>query len=120
MTASSRATAAGTLQRIFEILVKEFDRDCPVNQPYAFVRVANAGEAGLDQARLQDDMQLSSAGISRLVQALSKVSYQKDREGFDVIERRFDARDNRFRSLVLTSKGERVLNKLIDALTAAR
>jgi hypothetical protein len=70
MLAMNRSTAAMTLQRIFEIIVKEFDRDCAVNQPYAFVRIASGGEGGLDQAKLQNDLALSSAGISRLVQAL--------------------------------------------------
>ncbi len=116
----SRVTAAVTLQRIFETVVQEFDRDCPVNQPYAFIQIANAGQAGVDQARLQDEMKLSSAGISRLVQALSKVSYQKDREGFDLVERRFGVRDNRSRTIVLTPRGERVLNKLIDLLTGSK
>jgi len=116
----SRATAAATLLRVFDAVVKEFNRDCPVNQPWAFLKVASAGSGGMDQARLQNDMELSSAGISRLVQALSKVSYQKDREGFDVVERRFDALDNRSRSIVLTPKGERVLNRLIDVLTGEK
>lgn len=115
---TSRATATSTMLKILQTIAKEFDRDCPVNQPYAFFKVANAGAAGLDQARLQAELELSSAGVSRLVQALSKVSYQKDREGFDVVERRFDALDNRSRTLTLTPKGERVLNKLIDVLTA--
>lgn len=118
--AMSRSTAAATLQGLFECVVEEFDRDAPINQPYAFVRIAAAGGDGLDQNRLQNDMELSSAGISRLVQALSKVHYSKEKEGFDLVQRTFAPHDNRSRQLVLTPKGERVLGKLINIITGGK
>lgn len=116
MSNMSKQAAGLALLRIFETVAEEFDRDCPINQPYAFLKIATAGVAGIDQARLQEDLALSSAGVSRIVQMLSAVHYSKEKEGHNLVERKFASHDNRSRSLAMTPKGEFVLAKLVAIL----
>lgn len=88
----------------------------PITTALVFARVAMAGTLGVDQGKLQDEIKASTAGISRTVQALSEVHWQKDKEGLRLIERQMDRNDNRRKILKLTPKGEKFAAKLIEAM----
>jgi DNA-binding MarR family transcriptional regulator len=109
---AGKQSAANTLYKLTTLIAEELDREMPVTQILAFARIALGGDAGVDQGRVQEELQMSSAGASRTIQALSKIHYHKDRPGFDVVERVFDAQDNRRRTLKLTAKGERIMAKI--------
>lgn len=109
---ATKAGTAATLYKMMTILADEMDVEMPLTQVLVFARVAVAGDAGIDQGRVQDELRMSSASASRTVQALSKVHYFKDRPGFDVVERVFDPKDNRKRTLKLTPKGEKLMARV--------
>lgn len=107
---TTTTTEAARLYRIVAALADELDKDAPIVQALALLRVAMMGE--VDQGKLQDDLALSSAGASRTIQALSRIHYSKDRPGFDLVERAFDPADNRRRTIRLTTKGQSALTRL--------
>jgi DNA-binding MarR family transcriptional regulator len=111
---------ATSLLRLMQEMADVLDREAPLTQAIAFLRIAAAGDMGIDQGRLADDLKLSSAGASRTIQALSSIHYLKDRPGYGLVERVFDPTDNRKRELKLTSKGEKAVEKLIDAAKRGR
>ena len=113
---ASKTTTAAILNKIVNILNAEMDREMPMTQVTVFARIAAAGDAGIDQGTLQDDLQMSSASMSRTVQALSPIHYFKDRPGLNVVERIFDPQDNRKRALRLNAKGQRLMAKLQEVL----
>lgn len=106
---------AATLYRFVQELADVLDREAPITQALAFLRVAMAGDVGIDQGKLADDLKISSAGSSRTIQALSTIHYLKDRPGYGLVERVFDPTDNRKRELKLTAKGRRAVDKLLEA-----
>ena len=97
---------------LLKVLADEMDRDSNISLPLVFLRVAQAGSAGVDQGQLQTELKMGSSSISRAIQSLGKVHYLKAREGLDLVERAFDPSDNRRRTLKLTPKGERFVTKL--------
>jgi len=109
---AGKQATAGMLYKLVTILSEELDREMPLTQVLAFARVALAGDAGLDQGKLQEDLALNSSSTSRTIQALSAVHYYKDRPGYDVVERVFDTQDLRKRSLRLTPNGEKLMAKI--------
>ncbi len=56
--------------------------------------------------------------MSRIAQTLGKIHWLKDRDGYDYVERIFDARDNRRRTLKLTPKGDKAMQRVWEALRA--
>lgn len=108
----NKQDTAQTVWKLLTILADELDRDAPLLQPMALIRIAQAGDVGMEQGRLMDDLKTSSASASRTVQTLGPMHYLKDREGYGLVERQFDQMDNRKRTLRLTPKGERVMAKL--------
>lgn len=109
--------AMGGLLRVAQLVAEEMDRDAPLLQVMAFLRIASAGEAGVDSGQLLNELKASSASMSRTTQALSAVHYQKDREGFGLVEITFDAQDKRRRIVRLTPKGEKLAAKLAAAMS---
>lgn len=112
----TKQEAAATLLKLLKILEDDIDRDAPLMQLLAYAHVAASGEVGIDQGKLGTLMKTSSAAISRTVQALSEVSYQKDREGYRMIRREFDPVDYRKRTLTLSDKGQGTLAKIQSVL----
>lgn len=97
---------------LIKAIADEMDRDLPITLPLVFLRVAQAGTAGVDQGQVQNELKLGSSSMSRTIQTLGKIHYLKERAGLDLVERSFDIADNRRRILKLTPKGERFLAKL--------
>lgn len=104
--------AAKGLYDLIGALAQEFDRDMSLGYLLTFLRVGMAGSEGIDQGRLGEEIGLSPAGMSRAVRALSEVSYDKQREGFGVVEFTLDPTDNRRRIIRLSQKGAQLINKL--------
>ena len=96
-----------------KVLTDEIDRDLPITVPLIFLRVAMAGSEGIDHGQMQRELKLSSSSATRGVQTLGKVHYLKEREGLDLVERAFDPQDNRRRILRLTSKGEKLVARVV-------
>src|ERR1700730_12034842 len=113
---AGKQATANTLLKMVSLLAEEMDKEMPLTQVLMFAKVAIAGDAGVDQGRLEKELNLSSAGTSRTAQALSKIHYNKDRPGYDVIESTFDAQDRRLRALKLTPKGEKIITKMQQIL----
>lgn len=109
----SLTTTTSSALQFMQTLAGEIDSDEQLSMALVFLRVAAAGGVGIDQGKLQDELQLSSAATSRTVQSLGKVHYSKKRDGYDLVDRAFDATDNRRRMLRLTPKGERLMAKLM-------
>lgn len=114
------SSEAAKVWKVLQALASELDRDAPLMQALALARIAMAGEVGLDQSVLMDDLKASSASTSRTVQALSSVHYLKDRAGYGLVERIFDASDNRRRTLKLTTNGRRAIDKVVGAIGGNR
>jgi DNA-binding MarR family transcriptional regulator len=115
-----KTAEAAMLYRLTQEMADVLDREAPITQMMAFLRIAMSGDTGIDQGRLADDLKLSSAGASRTIQALSTIHYLKDRPGYGLVERVFDPTDNRRRELKLTPKGEKAVDKLVDATRRGR
>lgn len=111
-----KAGDAAALYRLAQEMSDILDRDTPLVQVLAFLRVAMSGDIGIDQGKLADDIALSNSGTSRTVQALSTMHYLKDRPGYGLVERVFDPTDNRRRELKLTAKGQKALDRLSESL----
>jgi len=116
MSPVSKTTAANKLTAVVETLISEMDRDAPIAQLLAFLVIATSGSAGISQSEVQKTLKLSTAGMSRTVQALSALHYFKDRPGFGLVERIIDQQDNRFRTLKLTPKGEKLMQRVSEVL----
>jgi DNA-binding MarR family transcriptional regulator len=93
----------------------ELDGELTLNQVVALVEVAVATEKGepLEMLELQTRMHLPSATISRITSAFSELHWLKDRPGLDLIEQRLDMQDRRRKSLKLTSKGSKLMAKVL-------
>jgi DNA-binding MarR family transcriptional regulator len=113
---ASKQATANMLLKLVSLLAEEMDKEMPLTQVLMFAKVAIAGDAGVDQGRLERELQLSSAGASRTAQALSSVHYSKNKPGYGVIDSTFDAKDRRLRALKLTPKGEKLMAKLQQML----
>jgi DNA-binding MarR family transcriptional regulator len=109
-----KTAEAAALYRLAKELSETLDRDAPLVQVLAFLRVAMSGDMGMDQGKLADEIALSNSGTSRTVQALSSMHYLKDRPGYGLVERVFDPTDNRKRELKLTAKGQKALDRLAE------
>jgi len=104
---------------LFELateIAHTLDREIPLQHLRTFLRVAMAGDAGIDQQKLQRETESSSAGMSRTVRALSNVSWDKRRVGHGVVEVTIDPSDNRRRIVRLTPKGKALLTSLASKL----
>lgn len=109
---------AAALYRLAQEMSEILDRDAPLAQVLAFLRIAMSddGELGIDQAKLADAIAMSNSATSRTVQALSPIHYLKDRPGYGLVEQRFAKGDHRKRELHLSPKGERALARLAESL----
>lgn len=108
--------SAGALLRAMTELTREIDRDLPITAALVLLSVARQGSEGADQGRIQDELEMSTASISRTVQTLGDVHYLKGKEGLKLITREFDPTDNRRRVLKLTPKGTKLLRAVLGAL----
>ena len=111
---SIKVSGASALYEALQMLADELHRDAPMTQYMALLRIALAGDEGIDQAKVMDSLNISSAGMSRTVQALGPVHYMKDRDGFNLVDRAMDVTDNRKRVLKLTPKGEKLMAKVVE------
>lgn len=112
-------TPAETLRRVFQILTSEFDRDLPITVPLAFIHVAASGDDGVDQGELQDVMKASSPTMSRTVARIGVGPYLLngvEQEGMGLIEAIPEIRDRRRKTLKLTPKGHKVLDRMATEL----
>ena len=104
------------LLRALSEMTRELDRDLPITSALVLLSVARGGSEGVDQGRVQEALELSSAGISRTVQTLGKVHYLKGKDGLDLVDRAFDPTDNRRRVVKLTPRGEKLMRAVVRAM----
>lgn len=117
MSPAQIALTMGTLYRTLQIMADTIDRDATLLQVLAYTRVAAAGEAGMDMGALQKELKVSSATITRVVQALGEIHYSKEKKGYNVIDRQQNEANLRLRVLKMTSKGEKAAEKLAESIT---
>ena len=116
MTPAQVAMTMNTLYRTLQIMADAIDRDATLLQVLAFTRVAAAGEAGMDMGALQKELKVSSATITRVVQALGELHYSKAKKGYNVIDRTQNEANLRLRVLKTSTKGVKAAEKLAEAL----
>jgi DNA-binding MarR family transcriptional regulator len=106
------------LYRVFQVMGEGMDRDAPLLNLLALARIAAAGEPGIDQGTLKDELKVANATIIRVVDRLS--DRDKDgRAGYGLIERVMNPSDMRLRLLKLTPKGARVMEKAAEQMRKA-
>lgn len=99
--------------RIFKLvaeLTAAIGRDSPLTLALVFARVAIAGTEGVLQATVERELKLPSAVLTRSVQTLSGLHYQKNKPGLDLITRTIDNADCRHRILRLTERGRSLVS----------
>ena len=77
------------LLRALAAMSEVLERDLPITSALVFLSVARHRCNGVDQGGLQEELGLSSSGISRTVQTLGKVHYLKGKEGLDPVARKW-------------------------------
>ena len=98
--------------QLLKVLGDEIDREVRITVPLVLLRIAQAGDAGVDSAQVARELKISSSSMNRITQTLGDLHYSKDGEGFGLVERTLDSKDLRMRILRLTPKGQRVITKL--------
>lgn len=97
-------------------LAKATTVDLQVRQVLILLRVAEAGDQGVDAGRLAEDTGASPASVSRTVRTLGEIHYAKQHEGFGLVELQFDPTDNRKRVIKLTPDGRALLRAVLGKL----
>jgi DNA-binding MarR family transcriptional regulator len=115
-----KTSEAQALLKLMTAIADAFDRETAITTVLTFLKIAAAGEAGIDQGRLMKELDISSAGISRTVQTLSPLSWVKDKfghpvPGMDLVDNTFTLGDRRLRTIVLKPKGRALVSKLYEA-----
>lgn len=90
--------------------------DLQVRQVMIFLRIAEAGDQGVDAGRLAEDTGASPASVSRTVRTLGEIHYAKQHEGYGLVELQFDPTDNRRRIIKLTPDGRALLRTVLGKL----
>jgi len=111
--------------RAMEVLANALGPDAPMSYARAFLCVALAGDAGLDQGQMAKQLDASPSSAVRAVQALGKYSWLKDQHGnrkpgLDLIDSVQNSRNLRLRTLTLNANGRRLLARLGGARGGAR
>lgn len=106
-------------------LAEEFSSEMPLSQARTFVRVAVAGDEGVQQQQLEMDLDFASAAASRSVGALSDFRTDRGRDGkqvagYGVITRTDEALDRRSKRITLNSKGRAAAQKIAAKLEKRR
>jgi DNA-binding MarR family transcriptional regulator len=89
--------------------------DISLHQLSALLFVATHGEDKVPFAELGEFLGLSTAALSRNVDALAEGFRTKER-GFGVIERKENLQDRRHKQASITSKGVKLLSEISEAL----
>jgi DNA-binding IclR family transcriptional regulator len=119
--AGMKLAEAQELLKLTQVIADAFDRETPLTTVLAFLRIASAGDAGIDQGTLMRQLDISPAGISRTVQTLSAESWLKDKAGnpkpgMDLVDIQMTTGNRGLRTLALNSKGRALVSKLHGAL----
>jgi DNA-binding MarR family transcriptional regulator len=80
------------------------------------MRIAEAGDEGVESSQLAADGGVSAASVSRTMRAFWKVQYSKKHPGFDLVEFGFDLLDNRRRLARLTPEGRLLVRRALEAI----
>lgn len=90
--------------------------DLQLRHVLILLRVAEAGDTGVDAGRLAEDTDTSPASVSRTVRTLGEIHYSKQHEGFGLVELKFDPTDNRKRVITLTPDGRALVRDVLRRL----
>lgn len=100
------------LQRICD----ETRPDLSLSHVLMLMRIAEAGDEGVESSQLAADVGVSAASVSRTMRAFGKVHYCKKHLGFDLVEIGFDPLDNRRRLARLTPEGRLLVRRVLEAI----
>lgn len=100
------------LQRIGE----ETRPDLSLAHVLMLLRIAEAGEEGVESSTLAAEVGVSAASVSRTARSFGKVHYSKKHPGFELVELGFDPGDNRRRLVRLTMEGRLLVKRVLGAL----
>lgn len=92
-------------------LFRELDPDASVQKLQVFLAVAEVGSAGTTHQALIEELDMSKSHVSKTVADLTMLAHDKER-GLDLIRSDVDPMNMRYRIIKLTSKGERLAEKL--------
>ena len=96
---------AARLRAALDTLARGASIDLSVRQVLILLRIAQAGDLGVDQGRLTEDTGVSPAAVSRTIRTLGDTHYSKRHEGFGLVHFEFDPTDNRRRIVRLSDAG---------------
>ncbi len=82
MEGSGAHQTAMAFMRLTEVLEKAAGKRLDSGNVFVFLKVAEAGSGGIDNAGLARQLPMSKPAISRAVQALGPSSWQTDTHGF--------------------------------------
>lgn len=108
---------ARIMRNALDVLAAATGRELNITQVLMLLRIAEAGDEGVDAARLSEDTGASPAAVSRTVRILGEVHYMKQHEGFGLVEFYLDPMDNRRRIVRLSADGRVLLNKMVARFT---
>jgi DNA-binding MarR family transcriptional regulator len=103
----------GKLQEAIQLL-RELDAEMPAQTAVTFLIVAQ--EPGISMAELTDRLKIAQSSTSRNVAYLSRWrAYEKP--GHNLVEARENPQDRRAKVVELTSKGEKLAEALVKAVS---
>lgn len=107
---------ARALRSAVDVLAVATGRELNITQVLMLLRIAEAGDVGVETSQLPDMTGASPAAVSRTIRILGEVHYMKQHEGFGLVEISFDPYDNRKRIAKLTADGRVLLHKMASKL----
>lgn len=116
MANKTMVEGARALRKALDVLATETGRELNITQALVLLRIAEAGDEGVDAGRLAEATGASPAAISRTVRILGEVHYLKQHEGFGLVDLQFDPTDNRKRVVRLTADGRVLINQMAAKL----
>lgn len=107
---------ADKLENALAVLASATTSGLPLNHVSILLRVAAAGDQGIDAGKLAEVAGVSPASVSRTTRTLGAVHYNKRHEGFGLVEVQFDPTDNRRRVIRLTADGRALVSDILGKL----
>lgn len=117
-TSGGRAITSGArqLRKALQLVTDETQREMNLTQILMLLRVAEAGDQGIESHQLVEDVGASASAVSRTMRILGRVHYSKRHAGFGLVEMNIDPADNRLRIVKLSPAGRVLVHRVLTAL----